>query len=518
MSTFLNNLLGNFKRRIERRLDPATVPDAARPQFAAGNIHYEMAGRAQGHGCAGIGAIHLLARRIGLIEALDHDLHLLKVHRPYHESDHVLNIAYNILAGGTCLEDLELLRTNEAYLNAMGARRTPDPTTAGDFCRRFTTDEQIVQLMETINRARANVWKQQPPEFFELAILDADGSIVPTDGECKQGMDIAYNGVWGYHALLISLANTKEPLFLVNRSGNRPSHEQAAAYFDKAIDFALEHGFKHVLARGDTDFSQTTHLDRWDARGNVTFLFGFDNNLTLRIHAELLEKPAWKRLERPAPYQAAKQRRRPANVKERIVEERNFENLVARWEDVAEFDYEPVACQKAYRIIALRKKIAVKMGQKVLWDEYRYFFFITNDRETPATELVLLANDRCNQENLIEQLKNGVHALRSPLDNLHSNWAAVPELKESGVDAQGVDGPVPAGCRSPPQETPEAEAGDREDGVQAVPEHADAAAMPDRADWPADHLPPALVEPVGQPTIAGGQGVRPTNDVLRRRH
>jgi hypothetical protein len=423
VSTFLNNLLGNFKRRIERRLDPAIVPDAARPQLSASNIHYEMAQRAQGIGCAGIGAIHLLARRVGLIEAIDNDLHLLKVHRPFHESDHVMNFVDNVLAGGTCLEDMELLRTNEAYLNAMGARRTPDPTTAGDFCRRFTTDAQIVQLMETINRVRAKVWKQQGPEFFELAILDADGSIVPTNGECKRGMDIAYNGVWGYHPLLISLANTKEPLYLVNRSGNRPSHEHAAAYIDKAIDMALDAGFKHVLARGDTDFSQTVHLDRWDARGNVTFLFGMDNSTTLWLHAELLEKQAWKRLERPPPYEAATERRRPANVKERIVEERNFKNLVAQWEDVAEFDYRPVACKKTYRIIVLRKKIAVKMGQDTLWDEYRYFFFITNDRETPATELVLLANDRCNQENLIEQLKNGVHALRSPLDNLHSNWA-----------------------------------------------------------------------------------------------
>jgi hypothetical protein len=423
VSTLLNSLLRKFKRRIERRLDPAIVPDASQPQFAASNIHYEMAGRSQGHGCAGIGAIHLLARRVGLIDALDRDLHLLKMHRPYHESDHVLNVAYNILAGGTCLEDLELLRSNEAYLNAMGARRTPDPTTAGDFCRRFATDTQIVQLMETINRVRVKVWRQQGPEFFELAILDADGSIVPTNGQCKRGMDIAYNGVWGYHALLISLANTKEPLYLVNRSGNRPSHEQAPAYFDKAINVALEAGFKQVLMRGDTDFSQTAHLDRWDSRGNVTFIFGNDSHLTLRLHAELLEKRAWKRLERPPPYQAAGQRQRPANIKERIVRERNFENLVAQWEDVAEFDYRPVACQKAYRIVVLRKKIAVKMGQSTLWEEFRYFFFITNDRQSTAMEIVLLANERCNQENLIEQLKNGVHALRSPLDNLHSNWA-----------------------------------------------------------------------------------------------
>ena len=81
--------------------------------------------------------------------------------------------------------------------------------------------------MDAINETRLRVWPQQPAEFFTEAIIEADGTMVATDGECKQGMDIAYNGDWGYHPLVVSLANTGEPLFLVNRSGNRPSHEQA---------------------------------------------------------------------------------------------------------------------------------------------------------------------------------------------------------------------------------------------------------------------------------------------------
>jgi hypothetical protein len=420
----LRNRIGNRKRRIERRLDPAKRPGGAEPQFSASNIHYEMAARTRAINCGGIGVAHLLARQLGLIEAIDNDLHVLKVHLPYHESDHVLNIAYNILAGGSCLEDLELLRNDEVYLDALGTGRIPDPTTAGDFCRRFTCDAQVVGLMETINRVRMNVWRMQPESFRELAILDADGTIAPTYGECKEGMDISYDGQWSYHPLVISLADTKEPLYLVNRPGNRPSHEQAAAYFDKAIDLVLGAGFKNVLLRGDTDFSQTAHLDRWDAKGNVTFLFGMDKSKALMLYAECLPKSAWHRLTRPPAYEVATQeRQRPRNVKERIVEERNFENLITKWEDVAEFDYQPVACKKAYRIVALRKKIAVKAGQDKLWEEYRYFFFITNDRELSPCELVLLANQRCNQENLIEQLKNGVQAMRNPLDNLHSNWA-----------------------------------------------------------------------------------------------
>jgi hypothetical protein len=161
--------------------------------MTATNIQYELADRVQGLSAGGIGAMLLLARSTGLIGNIDANLHLLKVHRPYHESDHVLNIAFNILAGGQRIEHLELRRNDEVYLNALGAERIPDPTTAGDFCRRFTpTDVQT--LMEVFNGVRHRVWAEQPAEFFTEAFLDADGTLVATDAECKQGVDIAYDG------------------------------------------------------------------------------------------------------------------------------------------------------------------------------------------------------------------------------------------------------------------------------------------------------------------------------------
>ena len=199
------------KRRIERRNRVRRFAARARPVLTARNIHYDMADRTRAVACGGIGAVHLLARNVGLIDAIDRDLHLLKVHLPYHESDHVLNIAYNLLCGGDCLQDLETLRNDEAYLDALGATRVPDPTTAGDFCRRFDAPEKVLALMEAVNRVRVSVWKRQPKAFFDRAVIDADGSIAPTFGQCKQGMNISYDGQWGYHPLVASLANTKEP-------------------------------------------------------------------------------------------------------------------------------------------------------------------------------------------------------------------------------------------------------------------------------------------------------------------
>ncbi|MHC4675482.1 MAG: IS1380 family transposase [Planctomycetota bacterium] len=409
------------KRRIRARLWHRQGEREV-PMLTASNIHYELADRVRGLGPGGIGVMHLLARRTGLIESIDKRLHLLKIHQPYHESDHVLNIAYNFLSGGTNLEDIELRRNDEVYLDALGAERIPDPTTAGDFCRRFDeTDIQI--LMNIINDFRIKVWRQQPEQFFAEAIIDVDGTLTPTRGECKQGMDISYKGEWGYHPLMVSLANTGEPLFLMNRPGNRPSHEGAGWYLDRSGALCKRAGFKKILFRGDTDFTQTRRLDRWDERG-YRFIFGIDAWSNLVEMAENLPKTRWKRLGRPPKYEICTQpRARPENVKEQIVRDREFKNIRLNSEEVAEFEYSPTFCEKTYRIVVVRKNLSVEKGEQVLFDDIRYFFYITNDWDTSAREIVFLANDRCNQENLIDQLKNGVPALQAPVDNLLSNWA-----------------------------------------------------------------------------------------------
>jgi hypothetical protein len=423
MSKRIQDRIRAEEGKIETRLERALEGSGAKPSFAASNIHYEISEKAGAIAHGGIGAIHLMAREVGLIERIDEKVHLLKKHRPYHESDHVLNIAYNALCGGETLDDIELRRNDRVFLDALGAESIPDPTTAGDFCRRFDETSNLL-LQEAINETRLWVWGRQPAEFTQgTARIDADGSLVPTDGECKEGMDIAYNGVWGYHPLVVSLANTGEPLYLKNRSGNRPSFEGVEPLFDKAISLCRRAGFTDVLLRGDTDFAMTASFDRWTDDG-VRFIFGYDARKNLIGRAEGMPEEMYRELaERAEREIRTKPRARPENIKEQIVREREYKNIRTESEEVVAFNYRPLKCSKDYRVVALRKNLSIEKGEQVLFDEIRYFFYIGNDWKLSSDEVINEARQRCNQENLIAQLKGGVRALHAPVNTLQANWA-----------------------------------------------------------------------------------------------
>lgn len=271
-----------------------------------------------------------------------------------------------------------------------------------------------------------------------------DGTLVITTGECKEGMDISYQGTWGYHPLVISLAETGEVLRLVNRSGNRPSHEGAAEEVDPVITLCRKAGFRKIVFRGDTAFSQSAKLDAWDREG-VTFYFGFKAMPNLEKIADDLPPTAWRKVLRPPRWEVKTEpRRKPVNVKQRIVRRRGYEVLQLKDEDYAEFDYQPVGCKQPYRMVVLRKVISHEKGEQRLFDEVRYFFYITNDWACDAEEVVFEANNRCDQENLIAQLGGGVRAAlcggRQPVQQLGLHGD-----DQHRLEPQGLVGTVAAG-------------------------------------------------------------------------
>ena len=321
---------GRKVRARQRRAGRFCAQD--KPMFGSTCMHYEVSAHPQAMSFGGIAAVHRLVTKLGLAKEVDATLKLLKVHLPYHESDHVLNLAYNVMCGGTCLEDIERLRHDQAYMNALNAKLIPDPTTAGDFTRRFS-EADVIGLMDCINAIRPKLWRTRAASLLApVAYIDVDGTTAPTYRQKKRGMDISYKGVWGYAPLIVSLANTKEVLYVVNRPGNASSHQGAVPWIDAAIALVKPHA-QRLCLRGDTDFSLTSHFDRWAK--DVDFIFGMDCNSTLRTRAEALDEANWQRLHRA---DAPLKRQRRDNEKQRIVKARGYRKLTLTFEDVAEFD------------------------------------------------------------------------------------------------------------------------------------------------------------------------------------
>lgn len=386
------------------------------------NAHYGLGHRTRAIAMGGIGAMDILVQHLGLPGRLNKELGVLKRHIPYHDSDHILTLVYNILCGGSSLEDVERLRTDATVLAALGARRLPDPTTLGDFLRRFDSGKTMM-LQDIINDCRVQVWQRQPSSFLEEATIDVDGTLVPTGGNCKQGVGMSYKGEIGYHPLLVSLAQTQEPLFLVNRSGNANSCQGAGGWIDTAIGLVERAGFRRISLRGDTAFSQLDRLDGWHGKG-IRFVLGLRVMEALEQRLEALDSGSWKELVRPPKYEIkGEPRTRPENVRASIISEKEYLNLTLELEEVAELQYVPTGCKNSYRLVAVRKTIRRERGQLLLTPEVRYFVYLTNDQSSSPEDIVFEANRRCTQEKLIDQLKNQANAMRMPVDTLTGNWA-----------------------------------------------------------------------------------------------
>lgn len=426
-------LLAREARAVRRRLKAAVRVNGDGPLLGRSRPLLEMAERSRGVANGGIGLVQLVTVRAGLAEEINARVGLLAQHRPYFESDHVFNIVFNVLCGGTCLQDIELRRGDRAFLDGLGVPALPDPTTAGDFCRRFDP-VSIIALEDAFMAARHRVWAAQHAEFFsQTACIDIDATIVATTGETKEGIGLSYDKVWGYSCLVCSLANTKEPLRLALFGANRPSHEGAAEMLDRSVADCRAGGFSDIRLRGDSDYSLTANFDRWDDDG-ISFVFGYDAKANLVTLAEGQPGEDYHQLVALTETALAKQalaekiaagvvkpRTRRPNTKAEFVTNHGYKNVATVGEDITEFSYQPGKCSRPYRMIAVRKNLNVT-GENILFNQYRYFFYITNDTNMTADEIVAEARSRCNQENLHAQLKTA-RAFHAPLDTLHANRA-----------------------------------------------------------------------------------------------
>lgn len=427
-------------RKIRRhQTQPRLWPEGRRsgPVFRHRQVHVKVQERGQITAYGGLCLAHELVTALGLDRQLNAALDLLKLHLPYHESDHVLAHVYNLYVGGRCIEDLGHLQHSEAIKHLLGACRIPDPTTAGDFLRRFGRAD-LEALQSVIDDAREQVWRQLPKTRRAMATIDVDSTIKEVYGQCKQGADFSYTGKWSYHPQLVTLAETNEPLRTINRPGNAGSADGAADALGEVLPRVTRH-FDEVFVRGDSQFYERPIIAQCRAHG-ARFALMMPAVAVLVDRAESLSKTAWKPFSadgKPKPAKAPTRkamRRKRTRHRRRKARRRGYKNLTTTREWVAEFDYHlpresrwnhlGLAGQR-YRIVVRRQHVEVSQGQEHLYDDYRYYFIITNipRRRMTAAAVLRFAYGRCDQENIIEQLKNGIAALRMPTGELRANHA-----------------------------------------------------------------------------------------------
>jgi hypothetical protein len=412
-------------------------PERAGPVFANRQVRLRVQQRGKITPYGGLSLAHDLGMRLGIDRDLNRSIKLLKINVPYFESDHILTHVYNLYVGGRCIEDISNLQHSEAIKHLFGACRIPDPTTAGDFLRRFGP-YHLQQLQSVIDRAREKVWRKMPRSRKKVATVDLDSTIKEVYGECKQGADFSYNGKWSYHPLLASLAQTNEPLRTINRPGNRPSPEGAAQALHEILPMVGRH-FGRVFVRGDSKFYQRAIIAECERYG-ANFAFVMDGYDVLHELADSLPPSAWKpfsahQADKVAQAAADKKtRRKRKRVRAKRARQRGYKTLATTKQWVAEFDYriprggkerDAGLAGRTYRVAVKRQQVDISEGQEYLFTEYRDRFVITDIPRSHMDpgEVFCFAYGRCDQENIIEQFKNGIAAMRMPTGELLANSA-----------------------------------------------------------------------------------------------
>jgi hypothetical protein len=363
-----------------------------------------------------------LINRLELPRLIDENVAVLKRHRPYHESDHILTQVYNFLSGGESIVDIERLQENTAVRRILGADRILDPTTAGDFLARFTS-KQLDAFRSVLDAAQGQAFSLLDKEKRTIATIDSDSSIHEVYGEKKEGADYAYNNTYCYSALYITLAETGDVLHQDLREGNTYSSVGTKEVLGGIIDRVKPH-FMKVRYRGDSAFYDKDIVRIVDAAG-VEFFITADQTAPLMKKILALDEGEWKsfRHKKLGGTKTGKKRKKRRNKKKARAKKRNRRIVQKGKVETATVTYQPVGWDKAYRFVVKRTEIRERSKQ-LCFDERlcKYSYYIVATNSTASNSKVMnIAQGRGNQENLIKDFKYGLGLDHVPTGFLGAN-------------------------------------------------------------------------------------------------
>ena len=328
---------------------------------------------------AGLVLLQDFITRLALPSLLDRELCLKGRERGYPESEAVLALLWNLILGGDCLRDLQVLRGDGGLCELLGVEAVLAPTTAGELLRHF--DLRQIHNLERVLREVAQ--RLRPFQTSPTVTYDLDSSVYEQCSMRKEGSRKAYNGEIGYHPVLCFWAEEGELLYSRLRSGNR--HPGGIARWFMARVLRLAPAGKRRFLRADSGF-YSWDLIEWCEREEITYAITADLSESLRTQIAALPESAWRRLNREA--------------------------------QVAQLWYAPHT-HTAHRYVVKRVRLTDRKGE-TYWS---YHAVITNDHRRSAKKLIQWYYQRCAMENLIKEHKQDFGLEKMPTQKFLANWA-----------------------------------------------------------------------------------------------
>ena len=364
-------------------------------------------------GYAGIVPVRNLISKLDIASIIDNHVSVLKRHKPYFESDHILNFVYNFLTGGEVINDIERLQESEGVLRILGTESIPDPTTAGDFLVRF--DEKDIGAFQTsLDEIQDTAFSLLDPKRKKQATIEHDSSLHEVYGEKKEGADYSYEKIYNYNAQYITLAETGDVVHQELREGNRYSSYGLAKILPGIFDRVGRH-FTHLRYRADSASYDKAIVKVCEQKG-VEFYISADQTQKLMKEIQNIEEGAWKCFRRKNLSTGdmkplVKKRKKRKNHKKTILEKRKPNRKRKGKPQIASLLYQPVGWEKPYRFVVKRTEVLDKHGQLYFEDglcKYIYHIVVTNNYHASDSRVMHIAQGRANQENLIKDFKYGL--------------------------------------------------------------------------------------------------------------
>jgi len=425
--------------------DELPWPKASGPVIRAPKLQLSIDKRSVVTNHGGLALFLGFVRQFGVAQEIDASVSVLKKHMPYHESDHVLAQAATLFIGGTCIEDMATLQNSDAALRMFGACRLPDPTTGGDLLRRFDRREHpeaLPGLRHAVDTVQGKVWRKlarrgRRKKRERLAIVDIDGHTKRLYGVQKEGADFSHRGEWSYYPLVLTLSSVGEWLAVRNRPGCHRQAQGTAELLDVVLPRVTEH-FGETLVRADSEFDQTDIREACRKHGAHFAFVGRTFADRPGIAASIPEKRwtaftprAQRRAQSLAKQRGYRPRRKKRDQRRRRARARHYKELHLAKQWIAEVPWTPPGANETYRLVIRRQLIEHRKGQMFLCADYRYRYVVTDlPRSYSTQDVVDETYQRCDQENLIEQMGSGIAMWRMPVAEFDGNcaWLEIARL------------------------------------------------------------------------------------------